>query len=87
MTAPRNSDALFDRLYEAAVRAIAANGIGVVGKDGRSRNVVEWIAAQGDLATILREIGGAIPMHADDCAARKSPVTLCDCLLRKDDPQ
>ena len=84
MTAPRNTDALFDRLYEAARRAIAANNIGVVGKDGRHRVVMEWVDAQGRLANILREVGGEIPMHSDDCAARKSPVALCDCPLRKD---
>lgn len=78
----RNSDALFDRLYEAAVRAIAANGIGVVGKDGRHRLVMEWAVAHGNLADVLCEIiGGPVPQHGKTCAANRSAIAVCDCGL------
>jgi hypothetical protein len=74
----KNSDALLDRLIAASRRAIASNNIGVVGRDGRARIVLEHVHAQGSLANLLREIG-EIPMHAKDCAARKSPIALCNC--------
>jgi hypothetical protein len=77
----RNSDALFQRLHAAALRCIASNNIGVVGKDGRARVVMEWVRANGDMANLLREIGGEIPMHAEKCAARVSPIMECNCGL------
>jgi hypothetical protein len=70
-----------DRLVHAGLRAIAANGIGTVGRDGRRRVVMEWVDAQGELANLLREVAGKIPMHSAQCAARLSPVALCDCVL------
>lgn len=78
----RNSAAMFADLYSAALRAIAANNISPVGRDGRARVDLEWITAQGALAGVLRSISsGDIPMHADECAARKSPVATCNCRL------
>ena len=74
-----NSRALFERLHFAALRLTAANNIGSVGKDGRARVDMEWITSAGILANLLREIGGEIPLHAKDCAARKSPIKLCNC--------
>ena len=74
-----NSVALFDRLYAAARRAIAANGISKVGRDGRTRLDMETMIAHGNLADILREIGGEIPRHTDECAAMLSPTSTCDC--------
>lgn len=72
-----------EALFVAAVKAIAANGIGVVGKDGRARLTLEWIEAHGRLANMLRgTLGGEIPRHAEECAARRSPVSLCDCPVK-----
>lgn len=76
-----NSEAVFKRLHVASLRAISANGIGVVGKDGRHRLVLEWVDAHGALGNILRELSGEIPQHEENCAVNKSPVKLCDCGL------
>ena len=81
-----NSAALVDRLVRAGQRAIAANNVSPVGKDGRTRLVLEWVDAQGKFANLLREIAGEIPMHTKDCAARKSPVAFCDCHLKDNPP-
>ena len=67
------------RLLAAAVRVISSNGIGVVGRDGRARLTMEWIGANGELATLLREAIGEIPQHDKACAAQRSPVELCSC--------
>ena len=83
-TGMRNTEALFRRLHAAALRAIAANGISPVGRDGRARFEMESVIAQGDLANLLREIGGEIPVHAPKCAARLSPIRECDCFVRSE---
>ena len=82
MSNTSNSAALVDRLVRAGQRAIAANNLSPSGKDGRARIVLEWVDAQGEFANLLREIAGEIPMHAEDCAARKSPVAFCDCHIK-----
>lgn len=72
-------NSLASRLHAAALRSIAANGIGVVGRDGRRRVSLESIIADGNLADILREIGGEIPRHTDGCAANGRLPAECDC--------
>ena len=82
MTA-RNSDALFRRLHAAALRAVSANNVSPVGRDGRCRVDLETVVAEGDLAQLLREIGGEIPIHEDACAARGRWPAECNCSVRQ----
>jgi hypothetical protein len=72
---------LFNRLHAAAFRSICAGSIAVVGRDGRQRIVMESLDADGDLATILREISGDLPQHSPTCAAVKSSIRVCDCIV------
>lgn len=76
-----NSKSLLPRLHKAALRCIAANGLQPVGRDGRTRETIEGVDAHGDLADLLREMGGPIPQHAPNCAARKSITQFCDCTV------
>jgi len=72
----------FAQLAAAAVRAIAANGVSRVGKDGRSRVDLEFVTAQGALGNMLRELYGEIPQHEGSCAARGAIPAECDCAVR-----
>ncbi len=79
----RNSDALFRRLHAAALRAVSANNVSPVGRDGRRRMDLETVIAEGQLAQLLREIGGEIPIHEDGCAARGRWPAACNCAVRQ----
>lgn len=46
-----------ERLVEAAVRSIQANGDDPVGKDGRTRWSIAKAMADGDMASALRDLG------------------------------
>lgn len=76
-----DSQALLPRLLEAALRSIAGNGIGVVGRDGRHFFCMEAIVADGALAALLREVVGKLPAHNATCAARVSKISACNCSL------
>lgn len=65
-----NRDALLDALLLAARDSILANGLVLVGRDGRERVTIPKVDAEGRMANILRELD-MIPRDEDElCAAQ-----------------